>query len=100
MLKPVVTKPNTLPNCPSGVTERTIMSREGCIRPLTKPLNDIMAISSATPRSNKPNDDGAARDPGNRADRDPLMPAGARRKEPADQHPEGAEQQVRRQCRV
>ena len=36
-LKPVVTKPNTLPNEPGGVTSRTIMSREGMMTPEKKP---------------------------------------------------------------
>ena len=46
-LKPVLTKPNTLPNEPGGVTARTIMSREGWIMPLSNPPSDITPISTA-----------------------------------------------------
>src|SRR5674476_1514018 len=51
ILKPVVTKPNTLPNEPGGVTSRTIMSREGMITPEQKPAADIAATSASEPRS-------------------------------------------------
>ena len=39
-LKPLVTKPNTVPNEPGGVTSRTSMSRGGMIAPVQKPEND------------------------------------------------------------
>ena len=39
MLKPVVTKPNTLPLAPGGVTARTIMSRDGATTPENKPAS-------------------------------------------------------------
>ena len=51
MLKPLVTKPNTLPYAPGGVTWRTIMSRDGINAPVMKPDSDITMISSTTPRS-------------------------------------------------
>ena len=38
-LNPVVTKPNTLPLAPGGVTARTIMSRDGATRPEKKPAS-------------------------------------------------------------
>ena len=46
ILKPVVTKPNTLPNEPGGVIARTIMSREGMMTPEKKPAAVIAAISA------------------------------------------------------
>src|SRR5262249_42506162 len=49
--KPVVTKPNTLPNEPGGVTERTIISRDGMVMPLAKPLSDAIRTSSSAPGS-------------------------------------------------
>ena len=52
--KPVVTKPNTLPNEPGGVTERTIMSRDGIVMPLAKPLSDTIRTSNSAPGSTKP----------------------------------------------
>ena len=51
MLNPVVTKPNTRPNAPGGVTARTIMSRDGCSTPLKKPDNPNRPIKAAAPRS-------------------------------------------------
>ena len=47
-LKPVVTKPNTLPLAPGGVTARTIMSRDGATTPEKKPAsaNSATVIAS------------------------------------------------------
>src|ERR1043166_3234507 len=41
ILKPVVTKPNTLPNDPGGVIARTIMSRDGMITPEKNPAGIV-----------------------------------------------------------
>src|SRR5471032_1636922 len=54
ILKPVVTKPNTLPNDPGGVISRTIMSREGMITPKKKPPTVIATTTSQEPRSTLP----------------------------------------------
>ena len=51
--EPVLTKPKTFPNEPSGVTLRTIMSRDGCITPLKKPDKAISAISNVALKSTK-----------------------------------------------
>ena len=53
-LKPVVTKPNTLPNEPGGVTARTIMSRDGWIMPFSRPPSDITKIRTAAGMSTQP----------------------------------------------
>ena len=39
---------------PPGVTERTIMSRDGMITPLKNPPSDMVTISSTVPRSIRP----------------------------------------------
>ena len=54
ILKPVVTKPNTLPKEPGGVASRTIMSRGGMITPEKKPAIDITRTSATAPRSISP----------------------------------------------
>lgn len=46
MLKPLDTKPNTLPMEPGGVTERTSMSRLGMMIPWATPCATISVISS------------------------------------------------------
>ena len=52
-MKPVVTKPNTLPNEPGGVTARTIMSRDGMVRPMAKPLSDTISDQQQRARIDK-----------------------------------------------
>jgi hypothetical protein len=54
ILKPVETKPNTLPNEPGGVTARTIMSRDGWIMPFSRPPSDITKTSSVLGMSTQP----------------------------------------------
>ena len=46
-LKPVETKPNTFPNEPTGVTARTIMSRDGWMMPFRRPPSDMTKIRMA-----------------------------------------------------
>src|ERR1035437_1912429 len=76
ILKPVVTKPNTLPNEPGGVTSRTIMSREGMITPEQKPAADIALRDQRDEQ----------RDPGQAGGRHQSVARGADDQHAADQH--------------
>ena len=94
MLKPLVTKPNTLPKAPGGVTSRTIMSRDGITMPVHKPAQrhhqdqqDRAEVDAA--------DQDAARAVTSMLDRrDQAMSLDAAGDPAADQHADRAQHQV------
>ncbi|MBV9777427.1 MAG: MFS transporter, partial [Acetobacteraceae bacterium] len=62
-LNPVVTIPNTRPDAPGGAAARTIMSRDGMMRPDRKPMLAIASIRAASPGKTVPISSVSAADP-------------------------------------
>ena len=100
ILNPVVTKPNTLPKEPGGVTSRTIMSRDGMMMPEKSPIKDITRDQHHRAKINLGDQGGEDAHGGKPDGCDQTVPRGAANEQTAQQYADCRPQQIAGQRRI